>query len=94
VAFINPVPPIARILREPAVRALYAWLPAWARPPAPRWGAVMKVRLLVAGCVAPWRVVACRAVARRGAPCCVVGRVASWRASRRGASCVRRCFLG
>lgn len=43
VALINPVPPIARLLRDPTVRAVYAWLPNWARPPVKKWGAVVKV---------------------------------------------------
>ncbi|KAF8061129.1 Apmap [Scenedesmus sp. PABB004] len=43
VALVSPVPPIARLLRDPAVRAVYAWLPDWARPPLKKWGAVAKV---------------------------------------------------
>jgi hypothetical protein len=46
VGLVNPVPPIAALLKEPIVRALYAWLPAWARPPVKIWGAVAKVRWL------------------------------------------------
>eukprot|EP00775_Hariotina_reticulata_P007690 gene7690-7890_t len=43
VGLVNPVPPIAVLLKEPVVRALYAWLPAGARPPVKIWGAVAKV---------------------------------------------------
>jgi hypothetical protein len=43
VALVSPIPPIAKLLRDPTVRALYAWLPAWARPPLKKWGAVVKV---------------------------------------------------
>lgn len=43
VALVSPVPPIAKLLRDPVVRALYAWLPTWARPPLEKWGAVAKV---------------------------------------------------
>jgi len=44
VALVSPVPPIAKLLKDPTVRALYAWLPSWARPPLKKWGAVAKVR--------------------------------------------------
>jgi hypothetical protein len=43
VALVSPVPPIAKLLKDPVVRALYAWLPQWARPPLKKWGAVVKV---------------------------------------------------
>jgi hypothetical protein len=43
VALVSPVPPIAKLLKDPTARALYAWLPAWARPPLKKWGAVVKV---------------------------------------------------
>lgn len=50
VALVSPVPPIAKLLKDPVVRALYAWLPTWARPPLKKWGAVVKVRGCL-GCV-------------------------------------------
>lgn len=40
---LSPVPPIARLLGEPAVRAAFAWLPDWARPPLKPWGAVARI---------------------------------------------------
>jgi hypothetical protein len=43
VGLVSPIPPIARLLRDPTVRAIYAWLPDWARPPLKKWGAVLKV---------------------------------------------------
>lgn len=43
VALVSPIPPIAKLLRDPTVRALYAWLPDWVRPPVKKWGAVAKV---------------------------------------------------
>lgn len=43
VALVSPVPPIAKLLKDPVVRALYAWLPQWARPPLKKWGAIVKV---------------------------------------------------
>lgn len=51
VALVSPIPPIAKILRDPTVRSLYAWLPTWARPPLKKWGAVVKVCACVCGCV-------------------------------------------
>jgi hypothetical protein len=44
VGLVSPIPPIAKLLRDPAVRALYVWLPSWLRPPLKAWGAVVKVR--------------------------------------------------
>jgi hypothetical protein len=49
VALVSPIPPIAKLLRDPTVRALYAWLPSWARPPLKKWGAVVKVSQWVWG---------------------------------------------
>lgn len=43
VALLSPVPPIAKLLGEPAVRAIYAWLPDALRPKLKPWGAVAKV---------------------------------------------------
>jgi hypothetical protein len=41
---VSPIPPIAKLLRDPTVRALYVWLPSWLRHPLKAWGAVAKVR--------------------------------------------------
>ncbi|KAI8467567.1 MAG: strictosidine synthase [Monoraphidium minutum] len=43
VAVLAPVPPIAKLLREPGVRAVYAWMPDWARPKVQKWGTVVKI---------------------------------------------------
>eukprot|EP00877_Chromochloris_zofingiensis_P013931 jgi/Chrzof1/8792/Cz03g24210.t1 len=45
VALLSPIPPVAKVLGPPAVRGLYAWLPAWLRPPLKSWGAVVKISL-------------------------------------------------
>lgn len=44
VGLVSPIPPIAALLRDPTVRALYVWLPNWLKPPLKKWGAVTKVR--------------------------------------------------
>ena len=44
VSLVAPIPPIAKLLKEPLVRAVYAWLPAALRPRPKPWGAVLKVR--------------------------------------------------
>jgi hypothetical protein len=43
VAVLSPVPPIAKLLGEPGVRAVFAWMPDWARPAIKPWGTVIKV---------------------------------------------------
>jgi hypothetical protein len=43
VGLVSPIPPIAKLLRDPTIRALYVWLPTWLRPPLKKWGAVTKV---------------------------------------------------
>jgi hypothetical protein len=43
VGLVLPIAPIAKLLRDPTIRALYVWLPTWLRPPLKKWGAVTKV---------------------------------------------------
>jgi hypothetical protein len=45
---VSPIPPIAALLRDPLVRAAYAWLPDALRPPLKKWGAVAKARCTAA----------------------------------------------
>ncbi|WIA23563.1 hypothetical protein OEZ85_000288 [Tetradesmus obliquus] len=43
VGLVSPIPPIAKLLRDPTIRALYVWLPTWLRPSLKKWGAVVKI---------------------------------------------------
>ncbi|GBF92278.1 strictosidine synthase [Raphidocelis subcapitata] len=42
-AMLSPVPPIAKLLGEPGVRAVFAWMPDWLRPPPRPAGMVAKI---------------------------------------------------
>jgi hypothetical protein len=50
VAVLTPVPPIAKLLGEPGVRAAFAWMPDWARPAPMKRGIVIKVGRRGGGC--------------------------------------------
>jgi len=50
VAVLSPVPPIAKLLGEPGVRGVFAWMPDWARPAIKPWGTVIKVPGWGLGC--------------------------------------------
>ncbi|KAG2446511.1 hypothetical protein HYH02_008502 [Chlamydomonas schloesseri] len=43
VALVAPVTGLPKLLKNKVTRFLLAYLPAWARPPIPRWGAALKV---------------------------------------------------